>query len=178
MAAGKEFIAEDPVHVVIASEAPAIYDHRGRMVEPKRRKLFAKFQRGVAPSYAQKVALATFGFRKIHEGIARERWFGYYNSRDAQRQHDWTEEEHELIVQRLTELGYLTVEPEKLSAPWPNYDNLRSAEKIAAKVQEDGYDPALVLEYENQNKARPDVVAALEALLPAQDEEPEPLVAA
>jgi hypothetical protein len=188
LAAGKEFIAEDPVHVVVASESPAIYDHHGRMIEPKRRRLFAKFQRGQAPVYAQKVALSTFGFRKIHEGISRERWFGYYDSKAAQKQNDWTPDEHDRIVARLTELGYLEVQPEKAAAPWPAYDKLtvqgqrtvdKVAEKIVAKITEDGYDPAEVLAYEQQNANRDAVVAAVAALLPSvEDGEPEPLVAA
>lgn len=185
MAAGKEFIAEDPVHVVVASEQPAIYDGRGNMVQPKRRRVYAKFVRGAAPVYAQQVALESFSFRKIHQGIARERWFGYYNSKDAQRQFDWTEEEHDLIVRRLTEQGYLEVQPKKVAPPWPAYDKLVThgqrkiehvVEKIVAKVTEDGYDPAAVVAYEQQNLNRAEVLAALAAL--TAEEEPEPLIAA
>lgn len=184
MAAGKEFISEDPTRVVVASEQAAIYDGKGHMVQPKRRRLYAQFQRGIAPPYAQQVALATFGFRKIHQGIERERWFGYYNSKDAQQINSWTEDEHDQIVQRLTDLGYLEVKPVKAKAPWPAYDKLvkqgqrtdaHVAAKIAEKVAEDGYDPAEVAAYERQNLNRPEVLAVLEV---AKDEEPEPLLAA
>jgi hypothetical protein len=180
-----EYIAEDPVHVVVASEKPAIYDTRGNMVMPKQRRLWAKFQRGIAPGYAQQVALETFDFRKIHQGIERERWFGYYNSEFAQLQNNWTDEEHDRIVAKLDEQGYLRVEPKRLPAPWPAYDKLVPqgrrtvelvAEKIAATVAENGYDPAQVAAYERQNANRPEVLAALEAGVP--DEEPEPLVVA
>jgi hypothetical protein len=185
LAAGKEFIAEDPIRVVVASEQPPIYDGKGHMVQPKKRKLYAQFVRGAAPVHAQQVALTTFSFRKIHQGIAPERWFGYYNSKDAQRQHSWTEDEHDQIVGRLVELGYVQVEPIKLDAPWPAYDKLvvhgqrkieHVAAKIAEKVLEDGYDVAAVVAYEQQNLNRPEVLAALSAL--SEEEEPEPLIAA
>lgn len=184
LASGKEFIAEDPVHVVVASEQQAIYDTSGRLIQPKRRKLFAKFQRGVASPAAIELALNTFSFNKIHQGIARERWFGYYNSREAQLQNNWSDDEHDLIVGRLVEQGYLEVVPVKALPPWPAYDKLvkqgqRSnehvAQKIAEKVLEDGYDPALVAAYERQNLNRPEVLAVLEVV---KDEEPEPLLAA
>lgn len=186
MAAGKEFIAEDPVHVVVASEQPAIYDGRGNMVQPKRRRVYAKFVRGAAPLYAQQLALETFSFRKIHEGIARERWFGYYNTKEAQHQFGWTDEEHDLIVNRLTEQGYLEVKPAKQAPPWPAYDKLvkqgqrtneHVAAKIVEKVREDGYDAGVVAAYEAQNLNRPEVLAALAAISVTEDE-PEPLIAA
>lgn len=187
-----EFIAEDPVHVVVSSEQPAIYDTKGRMVQPKTRKLFAKFQRGIAPQYAIDVALATFGFRKIHQvsiggpEFPREKWFGYYSSRDAQQQNGWTDEEHDLIVARLRELGYIEVEPVKATPPWPAYDKLTAqgrrtvemvAEKIVATVQDLELDAATVAAYERQNLNRPEVLAALEQSVETEDE-PDALVAA
>lgn len=185
-----EFIAEDPVHVAVASEQPAIYDVKGRMVQPKTRRLFARFQRGAAPQYAIEVALATLDFRKIHQTVGggefpRERWFGYYDSRQAQQQNGWTEDEHDRIVGRLRELGYLEVEPKKATPPWPAYDKLvahgrRTTEmvvqKILERVSEDGYDPAEVAAYEAQNLARPEVLAALTLEVP--EEESDPLIAA
>lgn len=182
-----EFIAEDPVHVVVASEQKPIFDGRGRMVQPKVRRLWAKFQRGIAPEYAQKVALDTFGFRKIHEGVERERWFGYYNSRDAQLQNGWTDEEHDLIVAKLRDQDYLEVKPVKLPAPWPAYDKLVTqgqrkiehvAEKIVASVLEGGYDAAEVAAYERQNANRPEVLDALGALTAPVEEPQEQIVAA
>lgn len=186
-----EFIAEDPVHVVVSSEQPPIYDVKGRMVQPKTRKVWAKFQRGIAPQYAIDVALKSFGFRKIHQvsigggEFPRERWFGYYNSREAQREHGWTDDEHEMIVERLRSAGYLEVEPVKMAPPWPSYDKLVAqgrrtpemvVEKILAKIEEDGYDPAVVAAYERQSLNRPEVVAALESPV-VEDEEADTLVA-
>jgi len=180
-----EFIAEDPVHVVVASATEAIYDVRGRQIQPKTRRLYAKFERGRASEEAQRLALATFEFRKIHEGIDRERWFGSYNSELARIQNDWTKEEHDLIVARLREQGYLEVVPVTLTAPWPAYDKITVqgrrtielvAQKIAETVAENGYDPAEVAAYERQNLNRPEVLAAL--TVPVPEEDPEPLVAA
>jgi len=68
-------------------------------------------------------------------------------------------------------------------APWPAYDSLVAqgrrtidmvAEKIAATVTENGYDPAQVIAYEQANANRPLVVAALEQLTTPKVEEPEP----
>jgi hypothetical protein len=60
-----QFIAEDPVHVVVRNESPALIDAKtGRTVRLAQRRLFAKFQRGTAPEWAQKIALETFEFRR------------------------------------------------------------------------------------------------------------------
>ena len=45
-------------------------------------------------------------------------------------------------------------------------------EKILEKVREDGYDPSEVIAFELQNLARPDVIAALEALVTTDAVEP------
>ena len=182
-----EFIAEDPVHVAVASEQQAIYDNKGRQVEPKQRRVFAKFVRGVAPEYAQKVALEAFSFRKIHEGIEKARWFGYYNSRDAQQQFGWTEAEHDLIVAKLRERGYQEVQPVRAPAPWPAYDALKAhgqrkiehvVEKILAAITDLGVDPQVVLEYEKQNLNRQEIVDAITVLTAGEESEAEPLIAA
>jgi hypothetical protein len=65
----------------------------------------------------------------------------------------------------------LAAEPVTLAPPWPAYDKLvvqgrrtidLVVEKIAATVSENGYDPALVAEYERQNLNRREVLEALE----------------
>lgn len=75
---------------------------------------------------------------------------------------------------------YIYVEAPVLAPPWPAYDTFRGVRgaptgpRIAERVQEDGYDPAVVLEYERANANRQEVIDALEALLapaPVDDEE-------
>lgn len=189
-----QFIAEDPVHVVVRSAVPRMYDPRdpSRLIREGQPRLFAKFQRGTAPAYAQRKGLEIYSFRKIHNtGIGggempREQWVCFFDSVQAQDEHGWTDEQREAVEEKLITLGYVQVEPERLAAPWPAYDKLVAhgrrtiemvAEKIAEKVTEDGYSPHAVIAYERENLNRPQVIAALEALISGGDTEDEPLLA-
>lgn len=75
-------------------------------------------------------------------------------------------------------VDYIMVEEPKLAPPWPTYDDFRGVrglptpQSIARKVEEDGYDPDLVIAYERQNANREDVIEALETLgvAPVEDE--------
>jgi hypothetical protein len=70
--------------------------------------------------------------------------------------------------------NHVLVTAPKMQEPWPNYDKLIAqgrrtndivAEKIAARVAEDGYgedDIAVVVAYEKANLNRPEVLAVLE----------------
>lgn len=79
---------------------------------------------------------------------------------------------------------YIFVEAPVLAPPWPKYDDLRgvrgapTAQRIAERVIEDGYDVADVIAYERQKANRADVIDALEALLTAEVVEDEELVSA
>lgn len=75
----------------------------------------------------------------------------------------------ELIEQKMLEAlkdsrDFVLVEPEKLTPPWPNYDTLdgRSLAKALQKIEDDGYDLALVLAYEKASKNRESWVKAFE----------------
>jgi hypothetical protein len=57
-------------------------------------------------------------------------------------------------------VDYILCEEPKVPAPWPNYDKLVNVEKLVAKVVDDGHDIDSVIEYEQQNKNRADVIAA------------------
>lgn len=74
---------------------------------------------------------------------------------------------------------YVMVEELRLVPPWPTYDKFRgvrglpTAQGIARKVEEDGYDALEVVAYERQNANRQDVIDALESLgapAPADEE--------
>lgn len=78
---------------------------------------------------------------------------------------------------------FIRVDQPAVAAPWPAYPKLVAGrgrgtssefivEKIVEKVREDEYDPAEVIAFERQNLARPDVIAALEALVEAEPVEP------
>lgn len=61
----------------------------------------------------------------------------------------------------------IVYEPPVLRAPWPAYDKIGqgAAAKIPATVRDLGLDPSYVIAYEEQNKNRDGVIAALKALL-------------
>lgn len=186
-----QWIAEDPIHVVVRNEQDAIYDTHGRLVQPKQRRVYAKFERGTAPAWAVDLARqADLQFRAMPErGVTVQQWLSYYDVKQDQLRNGWTDEEVEEIVRRVDEVAHAAIrcEPPRLKAPWPAYDKLvaqgqrtidKVAAKIAEKVQEDGYSPHEVVAYERQNLNREQVIAALEALLEPVEEATETIVAA
>lgn len=75
---------------------------------------------------------------------------------------------------------YVMVEAVRLLAPWPTYDAFRgvrglpTAQAIAKKVEEDGFDVDAAIAYERENANRTDVLDALEGLsaqVPATEED-------
>lgn len=182
-----QFIAEDPIHVVIRNETPALYDTAGRMVAPVKRRVFAKFVRGVAPGWALAVAQGSFEFRKMPMDVTFQQWVAYYDSVEDQGNMGWTDEEREAIEEKLySHHACVVVERPKVPAPWPKYDEIVASkeglsnkdviDRILARISEDGYDPKVILDYELENRRRKSVIDALEELMPgaAPVEEPQP----
>lgn len=194
-----QFIAEDPVRIVVRSELPALHDDKGKRVRDRQQRLFAQFQRGGLPPYALDLAVKAFEFRKKPPAHPIENWVAFFDSEAGQIQNNWTTAERELVEARLTvgvadddgrfyppPADVLLVERPHLAAPWPAYDKLvaqgaRTVEKvsvkIAEKVTEDGYDPAEVIAYERENLNRAAVLDALAELIETPAE-PELLVSA
>lgn len=174
-----QFIAEDPVTVVVRVAQPAIIDPNTRgVIQPGTRRLFAKFQRGTAPAWATKVGVATYEFRRQPQGVTSEQWLSFYDSIEEQTRNGWTDEEREAIESKLQITdGVQLVEKPRVAAPWPAYDKLVAGsrpapsrkevvEKIVSIIDDQGYDIQAVLAYELENKNRSEVIAALKALLP------------
>jgi hypothetical protein len=95
-----------------------------------------------------------------------------FDSRLAQAEHGWTDEERELVESELIENAkrlpedLIVVEEIRLDPPWPSYDRFGgTAKQLADKIEEDGYDFAEVLAYERENQNRPEVVTVLEHAL-------------
>jgi hypothetical protein len=159
------------------------------MVEKKRRRVFAKFERVVAPKWVRELdVVKTLRMDQRPSNVLRENWLAYYDlSGDAQR-NGWNAEEQAAIVERLNRTeGAIPVERPKLSPPWPAYDKLTVhgrrtaaivAEKIAETVKENGYDPAYVIAYETENANREEVIAAVAATVDVEETEDEPLITA
>lgn len=145
------------------------------------RRVFAEFQRGGVPEWALPIAEKTFAMGGRPPEIAPNRWLSTYDSALDQRQRGWTDEERELIEAKLrSKQDVVEIIPPKLAAPWPTYDRLvvqgkrninMVAEKIASEVQEGNLDVEYVVAYEHQNLNRPEVIAALNALVTEVEEE-------
>ena len=145
------------------------------------RRVFASFRRGGLPSWAKEQALERFPMVSKPDSIPAERWLAYWDPAEAQFTHGWTDEELKVLEARVARsTGVVLFEPDPLKAPWPAYDKLvahgqRKIEHVAAKivetVQELEIDPAVVILYERQEKNRPEVIAALEALTAPEPEE-------
>lgn len=102
---------------------------------------------------------------------------GRFDSRLAQIQHGWSDNERELVEQEL--LRHCDIYPEALfrvaevesPAPWPAYDSFKGTPaQLAKKVSEDGYDVHEVIAYEMANQNRDAVIAALGTLAADQEE--------
>lgn len=186
-----QFVAEDPVHVVVSNDIPAIFDTKGGMVTPSRRRVFAKFTRGTAPQWARKTALELFEFRKMPErGVSVDKWIAFYDSVEDAARNGWTDEERELIEQKLqTHHSCVEVEAPKIPAPYPHYDRQRKRHgqrkiehviaEIVETVKTTGIDPEAVIAYESENENDAQVIAAVAELLePVKEHEDEPLITA
>lgn len=183
------WIAEDRLHIVVRSEVPPVYNTRGQLVSPKKRRVYAQFTRLVAPLWAREhEAAKALKMATRPENMTRDNWLCFYNLEGDVQQNGWDEEEQAAIVERLgTAANVFRVEKPRIPAPWPAYDKLAAvgrrtvtmvAEKIAETVKELELDPALVVAYERDNQDRPEVIAAVEQLGAEEETEDEPLVAA
>jgi hypothetical protein len=105
---------------------------------------------------------------------------GVFDTKVAQDEHGWTDEQRELIEQRLLDSDdygreYVLFAPPRAAKPWPRYDDLRVvgnrtpekvADKIIEMVRELGLNADDVAEYERQNAGRDYVLAALAEIVP------------
>ncbi len=153
-------------------------DGNSQIVRPL---LDCKFSVGSMNSWEMDAARKTFlnfGLGTYEDHVTQEDPAGRFSVFDTglfQQQHNLTNEQRVSIEEFLLgrwECGnhYIHVEKPRIAAPWPTYDNYRgvkgspTAERIAEKVREDGYDIDAVIAYERENQGRVEVLDALEAL--------------
>lgn len=112
----------------------------------------------------------------------------------AQTDQGWTDEERELVEQKLLTRAeqtgntvFMYVAEREINPPWPRYNEFRgSIERLIARLHEDGYDFNEVLTYEQSvfGLRRPEVMEALrqeiekQATQPRQEEDPTQYVVA
>lgn len=121
-------------------------------------------------------AVATEG---VHNVLYR---VGRYDTDERAALYGWDAETKAAVEANLRKkdgygVDFIESVPPAQQAPWPNYNRFSSVEKILERVVEDGYDPNHVLAFEQENKNRQEIVAALQNYLAAQavDEESEVL---
>ena len=134
--------------------------------------LRAEFLAGQGTTYENDLAKKTFKFNGLPVGeddglpidpVYRISVF------DSKEQH-WDEDTRKKAEKLLTESpyngsAYIIVETPVRPAPWAGYDKIRSVKKLLELVVETGSDAEEVLAYEIENKNRPEVVEAMQAIL-------------
>lgn len=183
------FISEMPSHVAVKSETKALYDTRGRLLQPKEPRIYAKFKRGEAPEFARKIGVEIFALRQRPPEVDPGDWLASFDSVAAQASEGWSDDKRELVEETLIARGYTRVEAPRLPAPYPMYDKHRKTAgkrtvdhaitDILAAYESAGFNVAAAIAYERENGNDAQVVAALETLVSEPVEaEQEPVIAA
>ncbi len=173
------FISENPETKVIRSEVKALYDDKGRQIRQAQRRLSAKFQRGMAPAWAQKIGEETFEMLNRPPEVPAGSWLAAFDTEAG----DYNEEERAAVEARLLERpGILLVEKPRLPVPYPLYEKhrkvagRRTLEHAIADItnayETAGFNIGDAIAYEAENENSPEVIAALEALV-GGDTDPE-----
>jgi hypothetical protein len=152
-----------------------IWTEKGDLKETKA-PLFVQFRpgAGLMPKYAQEAvrALPRFG-RGMADDDDPLRLAGWF---DTRFESGWTAEEAEEAEKLLLEkfdygIEYILVEAPKAVAPWPNYDKQTSSlegdalvKSVLDTVTSTGIPLGNVVVYELENKARPELIEALETV--------------
>src|SRR5581483_3125935 len=126
----------------------------------RRQPVVANFEGGGLLDHEQKIALETFNFTGLPEGVHPLSTVGVFDS-EAQWGH-LPEDERKRLEDRLRELEptrrgkFIIVDLPKAQEPWPGYDD-HSVEEILEFQKRLGVSPTVVRRYEEENKARPAV---------------------
>lgn len=181
------FISENPLHVVIRSAIKPLYDDKDHLIREPQRRLYAKFERGLAPGWARQIGEETFAMLNRPPEVPTGGWLAAFDTEAA----DFNDEERAVAEERLQgRPGVILVEKPRLVAPYPKYDQhrkiagRRTAEHVIADItaayEATGFNVGDAVAYEQENGGDPAVVAALEGLVtePTVEDEAEPLIAA
>jgi hypothetical protein len=163
----------------VRGHVPAHLGPDGKMV-PEQTELSANFTPDLRNEEDTALALASLQFRGLpifEDGrpVAPNFRISVFDSEIARLQNGWTEDDEALVVETLRARGpigvmYIEVVPAAAPKPWNGYDNAEDAEKIVELAVAIDADLEKVLQYERENKARPEVIAALDAAIDAAGE--------
>jgi hypothetical protein len=143
--------------------------------------IICDFRGGSLELWEVQQALATFQFAAPGHDEEITLRLSLFDTDLAAEAYGWdenTKAQVEARMQAKAGVDFIQLIRPPLPAPWPNYDkvtprgDLHLYEVIVAVVEETGLDPAEVIAYERENLNRPDVIEALEALVPAEEEAP------
>jgi hypothetical protein len=140
--------------------------------------LVARFREGLLLPAERELAVKSWTFNGFYQEqdevtqVPPDYRIGLFDSRSAQTEHAWSDEERKAVEDELERLAIvnpselLAVAEDRPGAPWPNYDVYEgSLANLCTKIVEDGYDLEAVLAYEESAQDRPEIVAALNQLI-------------
>jgi len=151
-----------------------------KIIQPQ---LVAAFSVGAATGEERALARQVFAFNGFYQEedlvtvVPPDYRISAFDSRVAQAENGWNDEERELVEQALTREAEMLpqdlyrIEAPRATPPWPAYDGFKGTRNaLIKKIEEDGFDFDLVLAYECENQNRPEIVAALEQAADLQSE--------
>lgn len=176
------FVTNAPHTVVVRSEVPPIYDSQGRMLHPKKERLFAKFLRGIPAPFVQTARERFPKWDRPERPL--DQYGGYFDSEAEAAARGWgntDREEVEAVL--LTRPQIFKVEFAKADLPYLAYLKHRKVHgkrtiehaitDILATLDQTGDPPDKVIAYErdHEDEHSAAIVAAVQAVPKPDGEE-------
>jgi hypothetical protein len=144
----------------------------------ERMPLVADFEQGGLFPHETELALRVFAgvWKGLPEGVNPVTRISCYDTEAEAIAKGWASDYHEKVDERLRHLAGLApsrmivAEDIKQPKPWPLYDE-QDEDEVFAYVEALGISPDTILLYENENLARPELIARLRALREAHSAE-------
>jgi hypothetical protein len=170
------FMSERQKAVTVRNEKPVFSLKTGERIGLERR-VFANLERGYMPDWAIALAEERFTMGGKPPTVPTYRWISTYDSRLAQVQEGWTDEERELIEKKLLSQGdVVVIEQPQIPAPYAQYDKHRKVigqrkldqvlADISSAYELAGFDIEQAVGYEKQNLNDQTVIEHLRSLAP------------
>lgn len=176
-------VSNKPVLTIHVKPEEPILDAKGVLVGQSRR-LTVQFIRGAVPDWALR-QVEDFTPTGQPMDFPREMMLGWFSSAEEAQRLNWTDDEHEFVVRKLTEDAnpyFRIVEVPRVDAPFPKIEDFRprgsrtpavAAEKLLAVCENAGIDLRDVELYLRQEGWDQRVIDAVHAALVASEAEAE-----
>lgn len=170
------FMSERQKAVTVRNEKPVFSLKTGERVDTIRR-VYANLERGYMPDWAIAIAEERFTMGGKPPTVPTHRWIASYDSRLAQAQEGWTDEEREMIEKKLLAQGdVVVIDQPQVPAPYAQYDKHRTMKgqrkqehvlaDISSAYELAGFDIEQAVRYEQQNLNDQTVIEHLRSLAP------------